>query len=138
MIEDIFTKHAFQKGYRVSDRSDVDRVLQEIRFEQSGLTENDAARLGQMLNVPAVLLVTVTGMNVTGQPNGFIINGVTQYNYTSRCGMSARLIGVESAEVLGICEYGAATPTSQPRDYGAAIVLASEQIADAMPARTLQ
>ena len=138
VIEGQFIQAAFAKGYRVSDRSDVDKVIQEIRFQQSGLTEADAAHLGRMLNVPAVLLVKISGTRVTAKPTGWIDNGITQYRYTATCDMTAQLVSVEKAEVLGLASYYATQPTDNQNNAGPAIVLAANQIAGALPARNLR
>ena len=134
-LEDVFIAAAFKKGYRVSDRSDVDRVLQEIRFQQSGLTEADAAKLGRMLNVPAVLIVRITGSGVDSQPTGLIINGRNQYRCTAWCKMSARLISVEKAEVLGLASYSAAMATDSINNDRPAIDFAAGNLAAALPSR---
>ena len=137
-IEDIFIEAAFQKGYRVSDRSDVNKVLQEIHFQQSGLTEADASQLGHMLNVPAVLLVKINSAGVFSQPSGWVVNNQPQYNFTAKCLMDARLVGVESAEVLALSSYGASISTDSRNNSGPAIIFAANQLAAGLPARKLQ
>jgi Curli production assembly/transport component CsgG len=134
-IEDQFITAALQKGYKVSSRSDVDRVLQEIHFQQSGLTEGDAAKLGRMLNVPAVLIVRITSASVNVQQTGVQINYQTQYSYTSLCDMSARLISVEKAEILGIGSSGAARATNNQNNKGPAMYYAAKALAAALPSR---
>lgn len=134
-IEDEFIKAALGKGYKVASRSDVDRVMQEIRFQRSGLTEGDAARLGKMLNVPAVLIVRITGAGVHSRRTGRQINYVDQYEYTSWCDMSARLISVEKAEVLGLSSFSTARLTDRENNRGPAMYDAAVILADALPAR---
>jgi uncharacterized lipoprotein YajG len=137
-IEDAFITAAFRKGYRVSDRSDVDKVLQEIRFQQSGLTESDAARLGKMLNVPAVLIVKIRGAGVNSQQTGLILNNQVQYNYVAWCEMSVRLISVEKAEVLGLADYGSRRYTDSRQNVNPAVYFDALQLAQALPARDSQ
>jgi len=134
-LEDSFIQAAFQKGYRVSDRSDVDKVLNEIHFQQSGLTESDAARLGRMLNIPAVLIVRITGSGVQGEPTGFMINGQSQYTFTAWCDMSVRLVSVEKAEVLGLASYSSRRRTDSPENSWPAVVHAAKMLAAALPGR---
>ena len=136
-IEDVFISAAFRKGYRVSDRSDVDRVLQEIRFQQSGLTETDVAKLGKILNVPAVLIVKITGAGVTSQPTGLVMNGSYQYDYKAWCEMSVRLISVEKAEVLGVASYSATRTAENQNNTAPAIYFAATRLAAALPAKGL-
>jgi hypothetical protein len=82
-IEDIFIKESISKGYRVVSRSDIEPLLQEMGFQKhSGLTDKDAAELGRMLNVPAVVIVAITR------------------DERDASALGVRLISVEEAEVL--------------------------------------
>lgn len=130
-VEDKFIEQLLGKGYRVADRSDVAQVINEIRFQHEGLTESDAARLGKMLNVPAVLVVTIEGINVALESTA--INGLTIYSV--RTSVSARLIGVESAEVLGLTSF---TDTYEENDQNnlSSVVLVAEAVAEVVPSRT--
>lgn len=130
-VEDKFIEQLLGKGYRVADRSDVAQVINEIRFQHEGLTEADAAKLGKMLNVPAVLVVTIEGINVSLSSTA--INGLTIYNI--RTSVSARLIDVESAEVLGLTSF---TDTYQANDQNdlSSVVFVAEAVADVVPAQS--
>lgn len=45
-----------RKGYRVAARRDLDKVLEEIKFQQSGLTKESAYKIAQFLDVDAILI----------------------------------------------------------------------------------
>jgi hypothetical protein len=82
-IEDVFIRASISKGFRVVSRSDIEPLLREMEFQKrSGLTDKDAAELGRILNVPAVMIVAVTR------------------NETYSVSLGARLISVEEAEIL--------------------------------------
>jgi hypothetical protein len=82
-IEDIFLQELLSKGYVLASRTDVDALVQEIGFQSSDLTAPEIARLGELLNVRALLLVSVP---VTGQTST----------------MSARLVSVARGQVLWV------------------------------------
>lgn len=92
IMEDRFISGLLSKGYAVASRSDMDIILREIQFQRSGLTDADAARIGKMLNVPAVLVVSVTNLQKR-------YHGGT---YSTTASMSARLVSVETAEILWV------------------------------------
>lgn len=92
-IEDAFVIELLRKGYQVASRSDLKSVIQEMQFQRSGLTESDAARIGRILNVPAVLIVAVSGVEYGSSRGG---------RFVRRASMGARLVRVDSAEVLWI------------------------------------
>jgi hypothetical protein len=94
-VEDVFTAALLAKRYKVASRSDVDRILQEMKFQQSGLTDADAKKIGKILNVPAVLIGSVPIIQNKIFRDGSKIKYVEMH-------FSARLIDVESSEVLWI------------------------------------
>ncbi len=59
-ISSVFTLELMKKGYRLIERRDVKALLKEQEFQASDLTtEVGAARAGQILNVPAVMLIDI-------------------------------------------------------------------------------
>ena len=126
-------KAGLRKGYRVSDRSDVDRVLQEIHFQQSGLTdEAGASRLGKMLNVEAVLIVKVMpGKTIYHSEGPFSAN---RY-YNATCDVSARLVSVERAEVLALASVSHAGIEDDPNDFQDLAVQGAKELAGALPGK---
>jgi hypothetical protein len=105
-LEDEFTRALLEKGYRLASRSEVAAVLKEQQFQGSGLTdgEHDAARIGNMLNVRAVLLVSVTNLSVHDESRwdplaGDLIKGRKKV-LIAEGAVSAKLLNVQNAEVL--------------------------------------
>ena len=96
LIEDEFFSKTLQKGYKLASRSDIDNVMKEMKFQQSSLSESDASKIGQFLNVPAVLIVAVTYF---AQDTSYNQGNKT---VTNRAALGGRLIGVENSEVLWI------------------------------------
>lgn len=91
-VEDTMTIGLMRKGYTVASRSDVETITKEQGFQNSGMTDSDAARMGKMLNVPAAMIVTVKNLKVNRYRNASKVDG----------SMGARLISVSGGEVLWI------------------------------------
>lgn len=84
-VSDFFVMELMKKGYTVVERAQVQKILQEQEFQASGITDNqDAARAGRILNVPAVLLISIP-----------------EYG-GEKMEMSARMVEVETATILWI------------------------------------
>ena len=60
LVKDEFLQVLIEKGYSLVSRSDMASVMKEQTFQRSGVTEDNAAALGKLLNVPAVLVVRIT------------------------------------------------------------------------------
>ncbi len=103
-VEDFFTAEMLKKGYRVIERNRVNQVLDEQDFQRSERTsDSEAAQIGQVLNVPAVVMVnagvdgekvSITGRMVDAQTGEVLWIG------TSRGGSGARVSKTGGA-VLG-------------------------------------
>lgn len=100
LIEDEFISVLLSKGYSIASRSDTESIRDEMKFQRSGLTDKDAAEVGKMLNVPAVLIVSVTQFE--GKSKSYRFSRQTYRYYVTRAAMGARLISVEKGEVLWI------------------------------------
>jgi hypothetical protein len=48
-VEDTITIGLMRKNYTVASRSDVDTITKEMGFQQSGLTDKDATKIGRCL-----------------------------------------------------------------------------------------
>ena len=68
--------------------------MKEMKFQSSGLTDNDATKLGKLLNVSAVIITSVTNMQ-----NQY--DSQRQYSYLEGT-VGGRLIDVQRGEVLWI------------------------------------
>jgi hypothetical protein len=84
-ISNMFVMELMKKGYTVVERSQVKAILKEQEFQASDLaSEQGAAKAGQILNVPAVLLIDIP-----------------KYG-NEKMSMSAKLIDVQTAAILWI------------------------------------
>jgi len=84
-VANLFTMEMMKKGYAVMERGSVlDKIRTEQEFQASDLTTpENAARAGQFLNVPAVLIINIP-------------------KYKSKMEMTAKLVDVETASILWI------------------------------------
>lgn len=82
-ISNLFTMALMKKGYTFIERKDVKAILKEQEFQASDLTTDaGAARAGQILNVPAVIMIDIP--KYKGE----------------KMEMSAKLIDVENGTIL--------------------------------------
>ena len=97
LVEDAFIQVLLQKEYGLVSRTDLQSIAKEQRFQQSGLTEDNAVAVGKLLNVPAVLMVSITdfGADPVAGPAG-------RSSHIARASLAARLIDVGSGEVLWV------------------------------------
>jgi hypothetical protein len=123
LMEDEFITALIGKGYKVPSRSDMKAVVREIDFQRSALTDADAAKIGKMMNVRAVMIVSVTNYDsVRGQ-----------YNHMEAT-LSARLVGVEKSDVLWIGTHSAKTSSTRSGNSALFSTLA-RRVASAFPAK---
>jgi hypothetical protein len=81
-IGDFFHLELLKKGYAPVERAEVQKILEEHKFQTSGLTSNeDAARAGKILNVPAVLIINVP-------------------EFDDKIALSAKMVDVENGSIL--------------------------------------
>jgi hypothetical protein len=104
-VEDEFMRQVLANGYALAARSDIERIIREQRLQSSGITEEAMARVGRMLNVPAIILVSINSLTAQRTEPPMVHNTRTQY-YRVEATMSARMIMTERAEVLWISSYG--------------------------------
>jgi hypothetical protein len=83
-IGTFFEMELMKRGYSPIERSKVQAILKEQEFQASDITSNTgAARAGQVLNVPAVMLINIP-------------------KYKEEMTMTAKLINVEDGRILWI------------------------------------
>jgi Glycine zipper len=59
-VADFVLMELLKHGYQALERGQIQKVVKEIDFQNSGLTRRDAAlKTGRMLNTPAVVIVNV-------------------------------------------------------------------------------
>jgi hypothetical protein len=130
LIEDEFVSELLRKGYNVASRSDVEAILKESRFQRSGLTDQDAAQVGRILNVPAVLIVSVTHLDRDQRWSGNLDVSSTL------AAMGVRLISVERGEVLWVGKQRAHSRGATERIATLLVVSLARQIALAFPPKS--
>lgn len=83
-IANMFTMELIKRGYTVVERSQIKSILKEQEFQSSDLTSPEGrAKVKEIFNVPAVLVIDIP-------------------QYKEKMSMSAKLLDVETAEVLWI------------------------------------
>lgn len=83
-VEDFFIAEMLKKGYRVIERSRVNKILNEQDFQQSDrTTDSEAAQIGKILNVPAVVTLDA---NVEGE----------------KVSVTGKMIDTDTAEILWV------------------------------------
>lgn len=85
------------KRYELVERAKLSSlVLNELKFQESGLTESDAVRLGKLANARAMMLVQVTDLQsiTSGNERSFI-------TFTrERARLTMRVIDVETGKLM--------------------------------------
>ncbi len=84
-VANLFMMELMERGYTVVERSEVKAILKEQEFQSSDITtDQGAARAGQILNVPAVMMIDIP-----------------KYK-DEKVSMTAKMIEVETGAVLWV------------------------------------
>jgi hypothetical protein len=82
-VSDLFAMKLMEKGYKLIERRDIKTLLKEQQFQTSDLTTKEgAAKAGRILNVPAVMIISIP-----------------RYS-DGKMEMTAKLVDVEDATIL--------------------------------------
>jgi len=101
-ISNMYMMELMKRGYGVVERTEVQAVLKEQEFQASDITSDQgAAKAGQILNVPAVMLVSIP-------------------KYKEKMEMSAKMVEVETGTVLWIGNGSGSTGKTLSTIVGAA------------------
>ena len=101
-IGDFFAMELLKKGYSPVERTQVQTLLKEQKFQAGDITSDEGvARAGQILNVPAVLLVNIP-------------------TYSDEMNMTAKMIDVEDGSILWIGSGSGRTGKTLSTIFGAA------------------
>jgi curli biogenesis system outer membrane secretion channel CsgG len=115
-ITDLLVKYLVQDGtYSVIERKALDKILAEQNFSNSDRANpTSAARLGKLLGVDAIIVGSVTQFgNETKNTNvggggggfgGFGIGGIKHSNSKAIVNIDARIVDIDTAEILGVAE----------------------------------
>jgi hypothetical protein len=102
-ISDLFAFELVRKGYTVVERANIKKLVDEQKFQSSDLaSDQGAAQAGKMLNVPAVILVSIP--KYEGE----------------KISMTAKMIDVEQASIIWIGNGTAKTNKTLGTVLGAA------------------
>jgi len=101
-IADFFNMELVKRGYTPVVRSEVQALLKEQEFQASDITSDaGAAKAGEILNVPAVLLVNIP-------------------TYKEEMNMTAKIISVEDGGILWVGSASGSTGKTLSTIVGAA------------------
>lgn len=101
-LSDFMVMELLKKGYSPIERSQMQSILKEHEFQASGVTSNeDAARAGRILNVPAVVIMNVP-------------------KFEEEMSMTVKLIDVEDGSILWIASGTGSTGKTLATIAGAA------------------
>ena len=115
-ISDLLVKYLVQDGtYSVIERKAMDKIMAEQNFSNSDRADpNSAAKLGRLLGVDAMIVGSITqfgndtkNTNVGGGGGGFGgfgIGGVKHSNTKAIVNIDARIVDIDTAEILGVAE----------------------------------
>jgi curli biogenesis system outer membrane secretion channel CsgG len=115
-ITDLLVKYLVQDGtYSVIERKALDKIMSEQNFSNSDRANpTSAARLGKLLGVDAIIVGSVTQFgNETKNTNvggggggfgGFGIGGIKHSNSKAIVNIDARIVDIDTAEILGVAE----------------------------------
>lgn len=116
-ISDLLVKYLVQDGtYSVIERKALDKIMSEQNFSNSDrVNPNSAAKLGRILGVDAMIVGSVTqfgndtkNTNVGGAGGGpfggFGLGGVKHSNTKAIVNIDARIVDIDTAEILGVAE----------------------------------
>jgi len=102
-------------GYSVIERKALDKILKEQNFSNSDRADpNSAAKIGKLLGVDAIIVGSITQFgNETKNTNiggggggfgGFGLGGVGHKKSKAIVAVTARLVDIDTAEILGVAE----------------------------------
>jgi curli biogenesis system outer membrane secretion channel CsgG len=115
-ITDLLVKFLVRDGtYSVIDRKAMDKVLAEQNFSNSDRANpNSAAKMGKLLGVDAIIVGSITefgnetkNTNIGGNGGnwgGFGFGGVGHKKSKAVVAVDARIIDIDTAEILGVGE----------------------------------
>ena len=115
-ITDLLVKYLVKDGtYSVIERQALDKIMAEQNFSNSDRANPaSAAKIGKLLGVDAIIVGAVTQFgNETKNTNiggaggalgGFGLGGVGHKKSKAICAIDARIIDIDTAEILGVAD----------------------------------
>jgi hypothetical protein len=124
-VEDKLGVALGNKGYVLVSRSDLQAVMEEKRFQQSGLTEENVSDFGKLLNVPAVMVVRITECGADSVQNVTVATAA----------LGARLVSVETGEILWCRTWIESQKVRGKLDTTQLLAKVAKKIGDAFPSK---
>ncbi|HTD22592.1 MAG TPA: CsgG/HfaB family protein [Terriglobales bacterium] len=115
-ISDLLVKYLVKDGtYSVIERKAMDKILAEQNFSNSDRANpTSAAQIGKLLGVDAIIVGSITqfgnetkNTNVGGAGGGFGGFGIGGFGHKKSkaiVGIDARIVNIDTAEILGVAE----------------------------------
>lgn len=115
-ITDLLITNLVKDGtFSIIERQALDKIMNEQNFSNSNRADpNSAAKLGKLLGVDAIIVGTITQFgnetkthNVGGGGGtwgGFGVGGIGHSNSKANVGITARIINVDTGEILAVAE----------------------------------
>lgn len=112
-IADMLVTNLVRNGtYSVIERKQLDRILQEQNFQQSGRSDpSSAVRLAKLLGVDAIIIGSITqfgrddkklGLGGGARIGGIGIGGIGKKSAKAVVNIDARIVSTETAEILAV------------------------------------
>jgi curli biogenesis system outer membrane secretion channel CsgG len=115
-ITDMLVTDLVKDGtYSIIERKALDKIMTEQNFSNSNRADpNSAAKIGKLLGVDAIVVGSITQFgNETkktgiggngGTWGGFGIGGIGHSNSKANVSITARIVNVDTGEILGVAE----------------------------------
>jgi len=114
-IQDVCYPTLLRKGFQVPSQSDVDKIVEEIAFQHSGLTFGDAAEIGKMMNAEGALVTYLLRSDRIAK-RYTAPNGVQKTIYYELRGIGMRLLDIERAEILWVSSAFGSIPANTTKN----------------------
>ena len=134
LVEDKLGIQLSKKGYTLVSRSDLQAVMQEKQFQQSGLTEENVAELGKLLNIPAVMVVRITACETDEYQKKSGARSTSRATMATAA-LGARLVSVETGEVLWCRTDIESEDVGGKLEASELLTKVAKKIGDALPQR---
>ena len=115
-VTNLLVKYLVQDGtYSVIERNALDKIMAEQNFSNSDRANpNSAAKIGKILGVDAMIVGSITqfgndtkNTNIGGAGGGFGgfgLGGIKHSNSKAIVNIDARIVDIDTAEILGVAE----------------------------------
>ncbi|MGB6691281.1 MAG: CsgG/HfaB family protein [Terracidiphilus sp.] len=115
-IRDLLVTDLVKDGtYSVIERAAMDKILAEQNFSNSNRADpTSAAKIGKLLGIDAMVIGSITEFgNETQKKNigggggnwgGFGLGGIGHSKSNANVGITARIVNIDTAEILGVAE----------------------------------